>query len=526
MQLSLFDNNNFGIYKKLQNYTMEQYITDIKTIGLQNTWENICNYLIHSKNNDDFLNINNFDVLYETALALIDKQSKKNSGKYATPKDVAAVMGKWLKELDCYNICDVGCGTGNLILTYLDSIGEEEAKKIISEGRIYLYDIDKVALNICKKSILAKFRYTDEDKINAICCDFLNKNIQLPENSKIISNPPYASISNINETWDNTEFIREAKELYSSFMYKIIAQSEAAVIITPFSFISGDKYKSLRKQMSNRGNGFIVSFDNVPGNIFYGKKHGIFNTNTANSVRAAITVFKHDKETKGFKVSPLIRFKNAERTKLLNNTVLKNTLPDKLQITDDKNSSFKKISKNLINIFDNWQKNSDCKVKDIITQEKTNYFIDMPNTCRYYTTASHRKLKRAGSITSCLKDEKSFYFLYCFINSSFAYWWWRIFDGGITYPVSLFNEIPLPFLKLSDEDFSFFKTVCEEMKEKEAKYIIKKINAGEEQENIRFPNNYRDILNKRILEIIGCDDKASIFDEIHSNTFFRQKGVL
>ena len=69
--------------------------------------------------------------------------------------------------------------------------------------------------------------------------------------------------------------------------------------------------------MSDIGNGFIVSFDNVPGNIFCGRKHGIFNTNTANSVRASITVLKKDDALKGFKVSPLIRFKNEEREKLL-----------------------------------------------------------------------------------------------------------------------------------------------------------------------------------------------------------------
>ena len=44
----------------------------------------------------------------------------------------------------------------------------------------------------------------------------------------------------------------------------------------------------------NQYNGEIYSFDNVPGNIFCGRKHGIFNTNTSNSVRAAITVVRKD----------------------------------------------------------------------------------------------------------------------------------------------------------------------------------------------------------------------------------------
>lgn len=54
------------------------------------------------------------------------------------------------------------------------------------------------------------------------------------------------------------------------FMEKIIQQSVSSVIITPYSFIGGTKYYALRKTM-NHYHGFIVVFDNVPGNIFKGK---------------------------------------------------------------------------------------------------------------------------------------------------------------------------------------------------------------------------------------------------------------
>ena len=35
-------------------------------------------------------------------------------------------MSKWFQNLEGENICDVGCGTGNLILTYLEMIGKEK----------------------------------------------------------------------------------------------------------------------------------------------------------------------------------------------------------------------------------------------------------------------------------------------------------------------------------------------------------------------------------------------------------------
>ena len=72
-------------------------------------------------------------------------------------------------------------------------------------------------------------------------------------------------------------------------MEKIIASKNAAVIITPHSFLGGDSFKSLRKELNEEG-GYIFAFDNVPGNIFNGKKFGIFNSNEANSTRAAITI--------------------------------------------------------------------------------------------------------------------------------------------------------------------------------------------------------------------------------------------
>ena len=37
----------------------------------------------------------------------------------------------------------------------------------------------------------------------------------------------------------------------------------SSVLITPFSFIGGNKFYSLRKEL-NKHNGFIIAFDNVP----------------------------------------------------------------------------------------------------------------------------------------------------------------------------------------------------------------------------------------------------------------------
>ena len=110
--------------------------------------------------------------------------------------------------------------------------------------------------------------------------------------------------------------------------------------------------------------------------------------------------------------------------------------------------------------------------------------------------------------------------MYCFINSSFAYWWWRIYDGAITYPKGLLNKLPVPFNQLTDVDKHEFKKIAQDMISLEQEYISTKVNAGVAQENIKFPEKYRNKINNKILKIIGCNQTYKIFDKVHANKFF------
>lgn len=508
--------------EKLNNYKLEDYVHDVENIGLEKTWDRICQYVTNYRDKATrFLDVKNFGELYEIGLAIQDKILKKKNGQYYTPDDVANVMAKWLKDCEGTAVCDVACGTGKLILTYLEIIGYDAARELISKGNLYLYDFDKVALKICKATIAIKYGLDIANSIHDIFCDFLNKSIILPDDAKVISNPPYAKINEIQDYWIHTEVLKDTKELYSCFMEKIFDQAKSTVIITPFSFISGTKFESLRKLMCSDGGGFIVAFDNVPGNIFCGRKHGIFNTNTANSVRAAITVVDSNLKNCGFRISPLIRFKNEERKRLLKCDVLEKTLPPNKQIISKKNTVFKKIDSDLYDVYEKWTLGSKYKLRDFVVKTETDYVIDMPNTCRYFTVGCSRKLKRTGSIILNIDNENIFYFLYCFINSSFTYWWWRIFDGGITYPISLLNELPIPFNLLTDSDKHYFNNLAKEMISKENSFIVKKMNAGVAQENIKFPEQYRERINQRLLKIIGYEnEKKDVFKRIHDNKFF------
>ena len=517
-----FENFDIDDKEKLDEYSITEYCNDITNFGLEYTWNKLIYYTLHFSSDNSFLHIDNFGELYEIGLALTNKQYKKNSGQYYTPEDVATVMSTWFDKLEAETICDVACGTGKLILTYLNLIGKEKALQIVNEGRLYLYDLDKTALNICKTILIKKYGKA-VSKVHFIHCDFLDAKIVLPKNCKVISNPPYSTVDTLLPAWDKTSVAIDSKELYSMFMEKILKQSNSSVIITPYSFIGGNKFYSLRLLMNNH-NGFIVSFDNVPGSIFCGRKHGIFNTNTSNSVRAAITVVKNNNNVKGFRLTPLLRFRTDERAKLLNCTVLESYISNKVQIVDKKHPAYSKCHKELQNIYDSWLRISSGKtVKDITSSAKTNYVLHVPNTCRYFTTASVRKLNRTGLMTLYVKDETNYKFLYCLINSSFAYWWWRIFDGGITYPIGLLNKMPVFSDMLSNDDKAFFNNIFNEMVNIEEDCITTKLNAGAKQENIKFPSIYREKINERLVKILSCNDDYKLLNLLHQNNIFGGK---
>lgn len=502
------------IIAKLTSYTLEKYVKDVEHDGLGATWARVCKYVLAYGENEDFLHIKNFGEMYEIGLAIQDKNLKKHNGQYYTPDDVALAMSMWLDGLDGDAVCDVACGTGKLIVTYLEYIGHERARALIQSGNLYLYDLDATALEICKTSIMLKYGLDLGEKIHSFACDFLSSAIKLPEHCKVISNPPYATIQETGTDWQNTKVLNDSRELYAAFMEKIIIGSTSAVTITPFSFISGAKFFSLRKILNNY-TGEIYSFDNVPGTIFCGRKHGIFNTNTSNSVRAAITVVRKN-HSDGFRLTPLIRFKSTERDRLLACEVLETFLPERKQKISNEKPMYYKCFKELQGLFDRLNEKSAGHVLGELTSGNGKLTLSMPNTCRYYTTAFAGVMKRRGQITLHFSDKMIFNYVFCLINSSFAYWHWRLYDGGIVYPTSLLMKVPVIYNLLSNDDKRFFERTANEMIANADTFIIKKNNVGV-QENIKYPRAYRDKINQRVTRILDINVSNKDFDLIHSN---------
>lgn len=495
-----------------ENYSIEHYLSDIDAVGLEQVWDIFLTVITDENQQLGILSVKNFGELYEIGLAHVNKEDKKVCGKYYTPEDVASVMAQYCHLSKKHNICDVCCGTGNLILSYLSQMKHDDAQKLILEGCVYLYDKDALALHICQTTIGILYGKESSKKVHCIQGDFLSKNIRLPDCCCVISNPPYFRIKEVDDNWDITENIIASRELYSAIMEKILRESESSVIITPYSFVSGQKFNYLRREMSKH-NGYVFSFDNVPGSVFNGKKHGIFNSNTSNSVRASITVTENLKDTAGYRISPLIRFKNSERKNLFQVDCLNSLLPHNQQCSVT-GEPFWKCDKELHKMCEHWMTSKNTL--ESILVNNGDFVLCVPNSCRYYTVASKKDLDRTGKYLLHFATERDMLLAYAFLNSSFAYLWWRMYDGGITYPKSLLTKIPIFFDSLDLNTETRLISLSKEMIAVEKDYLTYKKNAGKIQENIKFDKNYLRELNDIWLTVVGF---AGIpIEKIHKNS--------
>ena len=96
--------------------------------------------------------------------------------------------------------------------------------------------------------------------------------------------------------------------------------------------------------------------------------------------------------------------------------------------------------------------------------------IYVPTTCRYFTVGSKKDLDRDGKRIIYVDDNSKYNFVYCMLNSTFAYWYWRLYDGGINCPLTIINSIPIFYNSLTDKQKKDIDSIAIEMQNNESKY--------------------------------------------------------
>lgn len=429
--------------------------------GLKDTWEAVIynnslnkDFKRNENIKEDFLkNLSYYEIsdLYEESLAYVNKLNKKEQGQYYTPKDVCEVLAKKALEFKEGVWCDPCCGIGNISYEFLRRKPEMISSMIFC-------DLDSLALKICK-FLFSKFFGVDYFSLNNFYnCNFLTSDLKY---DYVIMNPPYGKFNDAKE------------DLYISFMKKA-CMANGFISLTPCSF-TNSRESDLRKQILSFKNVVIYNFDNIPDCIFNGKKKGVFNTNTSNSVRAAITVCNNEKNNK--QITPLLRWKSEHREKLLNG------IDDYLCFANLEEKRFLKLypkTESFLNF-------GDVKIKDLISSTPTEFKLTIPSTPRYYISASIRDLNRTSKHILYFKNKEAFESAYLFLNSSYSYWWWRINEGGITLSKNNLLEMKIKMVK-NEELF-------EELKEEENTNMVIKMNAGKPNENIKHTAKVVEKLN-------------------------------
>lgn len=422
-------------------------------------------------------------VLYEFSLAHASHDARKESGQFFTPDDVAFEMATRAVAIDNGGSwIDPCCGVGNL--TYWLAKVQPDPAEFLST-RMILVDRDELALLIAAVMLTLHLGDGRSGVFRSLrsrshSADFLGPK-RFPADNAIL-NPPYVVVPA-----DSRFVSSSSRDLYAYFIERVLETSRRIVSITPQSFTNGSKFEGLRKVITDRLNQVdIYCFDNVPDNIFRGVKFGSQNSNSVNSTRPAILVGVTDSEEPRFRITPLMRWRTNERA------VLFSCMDEMLAVIEPDASVFPKVWPNHAKLF---KRLSRCKttLSSLTVREPTEFILHVPTTPRYFITASKRSLDRSSMKTIYFRTEKDLNLAYVVLNSDIAYWWWRVFDGGMSLSEKTLMSLPIP------DSVTNMAELVSMIELSEGENLVTKLNAGMVAENIKHSDALIDALTSSLL---------------------------
>lgn len=438
------------------------------------------------------LSIGEISVLYEYSLAMLDSTARKDNGMFFTPDDVAQFMCSFASRFPRGRWLDPCAGIGNLSW-HLVSTQKDPERFLMSN--IILSDRDDLALLVARTLLTASFQNSEprlfhKIRRNFVTLDFLSVADEralfgqkdsldkIPSHDFVIVNPPYLATSQ-----DDSFETAAARDLYAYFLENIIKTSSGFISITPQSFTNASKFSSLRRLMLERFQSLTVfCFDNIPGNIFRGIKFGSTNSNTAISIRPAITVAMPGKGTP--RITSLLRWKTSEREQIFERA---EEFASDTPLTTD---FFPKVSSVFADLY---QDSRHWPVLASITSPRTTDFpLFVPSSPRYFISATKSEMDRSSQHTLFFADEQSRNRAYLILNSSLTYWWWRVRDGGMTLSQETLLSVPIPKFRLRP-------SLIRKLEESEKVNRVHKQNAGAPRENVKHPRALIKELNEAVL---------------------------
>ncbi len=419
----------------------------------------------------DGLTLTQISVLYESSLAHVDHRSRKSSGQYFTPDDVARFLAERAAGFPPGVWIDPCTGVGNL--AHALAAAQPDPAAFVAE-HLVLVDRDPLALRIAVALLSLEFEaersvwpaLRDRARVADALAD------PLPDYDFAILNPPYVQVPR-----DDRFAVAEARDLYAYFLERMLRDGRGLVAITPQSYTSGRRYAPLRRLLVRECAELdVYCFDNVPDTVFRGVKFGSQNSNRVNSTRAAILVARRHPEgtPHRHRITPLLRWRAHERATLLA-TADEFLAP----LQPDADRAFPKVGADLVDLHRALAA-TEQTVGDLLADEPTAFHLDVPITPRYFLTAARRELDRGHRIrlhfvTAADRDRAA-----VVLNSSLAHWWWRVYEGGITVSRTTLLGIPVPLDAAPPH-------LLADLERSERDNVVVKVNAGLRNENVKHP---------------------------------------
>lgn len=443
------------------------------------------------------LNLTEISVLYEYLLAHVSHDDRKASGQFFTPDDVAQFMAGLAAEFEPgERWIDPCCGVGNL--SYWLAAAQEDPERFVRD-QLVLVDSDPLALLSARILLTLAFERSEIglfERLSARSHHLDSLIDELPEFDFAIMNPPYVVVPA-----DRSFRSGNSRDLYAYFLERMILHGRGFVAITPQSFTGGRKFRELRVLLLEHVSRFdIFCFDNVPDNIFRGIKFGSQNSNRVNSTRAAVTVARRDGVIRR-RITPLLRWRAAER-----GTMFSNAHEYLAPLVEDA-ASFRKIDPALLDFYKEVSR-ADRTIGDMLSPSGA-YTLTVGSTPRYYVSAVERPINRRGMHILRFATQVDRDIAYIVLNSSLAYWWWRIHDGGITLNRGVLRAVPIP------RGLSVSGDLLEALRESERANLVVKRNAGQDQENVKHPES----LVRRLNHLVA-PHAADSLTGVHQNSYF------
>ncbi|MEW6620340.1 MAG: N-6 DNA methylase [bacterium] len=446
----------------------------------------------------DSISIGEIATLYEYSLSYFNRDRRKQEGQYFTPDDVAQVMAKKTLSFPRGKIWVDPCsGVGNLSFWLVKL--QENPESFLS-NQLYLIDKDALALFIARTLFTLSFQNKSKSLFLDIAPRFISADFlfssNLPAFDFAILNPPYVEVES-----DNRFESAESRNLYAYFLERVIKLSKGFVSISPQTFTHGQRFRTLRQLLlTNMRDISTYCFDNVPDTIFRGFKFGSTNTNKVNSIRAGIIVAKAENKSRSFRITPLLRWRTKERAKMLEH------IDDYLTNVEAISDIFPKIQKELLPLYNELSKTKKC-LAYLVSSHPTPYKLVIPSTPRYFISALRKEVNRSSFRILYFYNKQEYDMAYLLLNSSFAYWWWRINDGGMTISEKTLLSLPVP------NNIPVDPILISKLEQSELTNRVVKKNAGKNNENVKHNVDLIEEINQKIFPRF-----TPAFKHLHNNS--------